>query len=74
MITSILLTLAAAGWLTSVIGAVLQHLGAAKLAVHPTNGTYTLSTSEARSRWGLTLIVLGASAGGVGTVVAVLAS
>lgn len=62
------------GWLTSVLGALLQHRGAAKLAVHPTDGSYTLSTSEGHSRWGLTLVVFGASAGGLGTIFAVIAS
>ena len=74
VITSILLTLAAVGWLTSVIGAVLQHLGSARLTTHPTDGSFTISTYEGRSRWGLTMIVLGASAGGAGTIVAVLTS
>ena len=74
MVNSILLIFAAAGWLTSVLGAVLQHLGAAKLAKQPTEGTFTISTSEWHSQWGLTLVILGASAGAAGTRLAVLAS
>jgi len=74
VIISTLLTLATVGWLTSVMGAMLQHLGAARLTKHPIDGTFTLSTSEGRSRWGLTMVVLGASAGAIGTILAVLAS
>lgn len=71
--TSILLVLASIGWLTTVLGAVLVHLGAAKLATHP-DETWTISTSESRSRWGLTMIIVGASAGAGGTILAVLSS
>jgi len=74
VLNSILLILAALGWLTSVLGAVLLHLGAAKVAEQRAEGTFTISTTESRSRWGLTMVILGASAGAVGTILAVLAS
>lgn len=72
--TSTLLVLASVGWLTTVLGAALVHLGAAKLAVQPDEGTWKISTSESRSRWGLTMIIVGASAGAAGTILAVLSS
>ena len=74
MLESILLILAAVGWLTSVMGAVLLHLGAAKVAEQPDTGTFSISTSEPHARWGLTMVILGASAGAVGTSLAVLRS
>ncbi len=72
MLTSILLILAAAGWLISVVGAVLQHHGAAKLDARPVDGTFTISTSEAHARWGLSMVIVGASIGSAGTILGVL--
>ena len=72
VLKSILLILAAVGWFTSVVGAVLQHRGSAKLSVE--GGNLAISTSESHSRWGLTLVILGSSAGAAGTIFAVLAS
>ena len=69
-----LLILAATGWLASVLGAVLIHRGSAKLANNVEEGTFTIFTSEAHSRWGLTLVVAGASAGALGTILAVIQS
>lgn len=74
MFESILLVLGAIGWVTSVLGAVLGHRRAAKLTEHVDEGTFSISTSERHSRWGLTLVVVGASAGGIGTILAVLTS
>lgn len=74
MLETTLLILAAAGWLTSVLGAILVHHGAAKLSEEPDPGTFSISTSERHSRWGLTLVILGASAGALGTILAVVSS
>lgn len=74
MLKTTLLILAAAGWLTSVLGAVLLHHGAASLSEDSDRGTFTISTSESHSRWGLTLVIVGASAGALGTILAVVSS
>lgn len=73
MLDAILLIFAALGWLTTIIGAVLQHRGAATLTEPNSQGVYTISTSEKQSRWGLTLAIMGASVGAAGTILAVLA-
>lgn len=55
------------------LGAVFVHLGGAKLETDP-DESWSISTSESRSRWGLTMILVGASAGAVGIILAVLDS
>jgi len=74
VLKSSLLIFAAVGWLTSVIGAVLVHRGSAKLSENAEEGTFSIATSDSHSRWGLTLVILGSSAGAAGTILAVLSS
>lgn len=75
--TESLLCLAALGWLGSVLGAVLTHRGSVTLSVAPDDPDIIevpRLSNPAAARWGLTLIVSGATFGAGGTILAVVAT
>ena len=70
--TGVLLILASLGWLLSVLGAVLNYRSATRLTDHANEGLFTLHQDERMGRISVLLIVGGATAGAVGTILAVL--
>jgi hypothetical protein len=72
-VTAALLMFASLGWAASVIGATLAVTKGSRIS-YDTDGTPLAAGSDRWSRIALMTTVLGASCGGAGTILAVLAS
>ena len=70
--TAVLLVLAALGWLLSVLGAILDFRSATSLTEHEDDGLFTIHQDERMGRVALLMIVGGATAGALGTILAVV--
>lgn len=70
--TAVLLILAALGWLSSVLGAVVDTRSRFRLVENPNSGMYVIEENLKMGTLALLMIVGGASFGAAGTILAVL--